>query len=105
ERGDGMSDQEFPLRLASPAELREMVQTLTRERDEARDELDGIAEVLDEAGVPQGADGPDGRRWTLSLGARVEYVIAERDEARAEVEMLRAVLAGEGDDKHERVEE
>ena len=31
-----MSDQEFPLRLASPAELREMVQTLTRERDEAR---------------------------------------------------------------------
>lgn len=68
------------------------IECLTSELDEARDELDGIAEVLDAAGVPQDADGPDGRRWTLSLGARVEYVIAERDEARAEVEWLRAVV-------------
>lgn len=63
------------------------------QRTEAREELDSITEVLDAAGVPQGADGPDGRRWTMSLRARVEYVIAELDEARAEVEMLRAALA------------
>jgi len=31
-----MSDSDFALRLASSAELQEMVQTLTRERDEAR---------------------------------------------------------------------
>src|SRR5690606_26983943 len=68
------------------------IERLTRELDEARDDLDGIAEVLDADGVPQGADGHDGRRWTLSLRARVEYVIAERDEARAEVERLRAVV-------------
>ena len=65
------------------------------QRTEAREELDSIAEVLDAAGVPQGADGPDGRRWILSLRARVEYVIAERDEARKEVEWLRARLPRE----------
>lgn len=65
------------------------------QRTEARDELDGIAEVLDAAGVPQVTDGPDGRRWTLGLGARVEHVIAERDEARAEVEELRTRTAAQ----------
>lgn len=43
-----MSDQEFLLRLASPAELREMVQTLTRERDEAAERLRHIQEQLDQ---------------------------------------------------------
>lgn len=35
-----MSDSDFVLQLASPAEPREMVQTLTRERDEARAEVE-----------------------------------------------------------------
>src|SRR5690606_486663 len=46
ERGDGMSDSDFALRLASSAELQEMVQTLTRERDEARRQVAVLTEGL-----------------------------------------------------------
>jgi len=35
----------------------------------------------------------------------IERLTRERDKARAEVKRLRAALAGEEDDKHERVEE
>lgn len=48
-----MSDSDFALRLASPAELREMVQTLTRELDEARAEVERLHAAL--AGEGEGA--------------------------------------------------
>lgn len=82
--------QNMTLRLASPAELREMVQTLTRERDEARDHRDLATEQLlmvgSEIGGDPKLDPKDHRdpRWTPTL--------EEAAKLRADNERLRTAL-------------
>lgn len=105
-------------------ELRELVSTLMRERDEARAEVErlravvqDLCEVLEECVYeidtrygPPGSNNIDRelieRARAVMAKAKIDPLhITEQDKTRAEVKRLRAALAGEGDDKHERVEE